>query len=83
MAKCWLTQQGKTVAWVSLDEGDNEPAHFFAYFPTALHRSGSHHKHSVPEGRKAFYDVALGDGDRENRVFVSAGCRLARFRLYY
>jgi len=32
----WLRQSGMPVAWVSLDEGDNDPARFLAYFVAAL-----------------------------------------------
>ena len=38
LVSCWLTQQHKPVAWVSLDESDNDPVRFFAYLFTALHQ---------------------------------------------
>jgi LuxR family maltose regulon positive regulatory protein len=32
----WATQSKSPVAWVSLDEGDNDPARFWAYFLAAM-----------------------------------------------
>jgi LuxR family maltose regulon positive regulatory protein len=34
----WIYESGRKVAWVSLDEGDNEPVRFFCYLMTALQR---------------------------------------------
>jgi LuxR family maltose regulon positive regulatory protein len=34
----WLRETNVTSAWVSLDEGDNDPLHFLQYFITALQR---------------------------------------------
>ena len=36
LSSCWLTQQTRPVAWVSLDSGDNDPVLFFSYFLAAL-----------------------------------------------
>jgi LuxR family transcriptional regulator, maltose regulon positive regulatory protein len=32
----WVASCGQPVAWLSLDEGDNDPAHFLIYFVSAL-----------------------------------------------
>lgn len=34
----WLRQTGQPFAWLTLDESDNDPAHFFAYLLAALQR---------------------------------------------
>lgn len=34
----WLLERGRPVAWVSLDQGENEPALFWAYIIAALQR---------------------------------------------
>jgi LuxR family transcriptional regulator, maltose regulon positive regulatory protein len=34
----WIHESGRKVAWVSLDEGDNEPVRFFCYLMNALQR---------------------------------------------
>lgn len=39
LATDWLAAQRKTVAWVSLDENDNDPLRFFRYIITALNRA--------------------------------------------
>jgi ATP/maltotriose-dependent transcriptional regulator MalT len=33
LVSCWLAQQNRPVAWVSLDENDNDPASFFPMPP--------------------------------------------------
>ncbi|MBP7960386.1 MAG: hypothetical protein KBG20_04950 [Caldilineaceae bacterium] len=38
LVSCWLTQQERPVAWLSLDENDNDPIRFFTYLVTALHQ---------------------------------------------
>lgn len=37
----WIPQSERSVTWVSLDEGDNDPARFWAYFIAALQRLNS------------------------------------------
>ena len=39
LASCWLTRQGRRVAWLALDEGDNDSQRFFTYLITALNRA--------------------------------------------
>ena len=39
LAATWLSQQGAPVAWLSLDENDNEPRRFFSYLFTAVNRT--------------------------------------------
>ena len=41
LASCWLAQQDQPVAWVSLDESDNDPVRFFSYLITALHQTNA------------------------------------------
>lgn len=36
----WARRCGRPIAWLSLDEGDNDPARFFAYLSTALKFAG-------------------------------------------
>ena len=36
----WLHQQDRPAAWLSLDEGDNDPLRFFSYLMAALDRLG-------------------------------------------
>lgn len=38
----WLTESMKDVAWISLDEGDNDPSRFWRYFMTACQQFGPH-----------------------------------------
>jgi len=38
LLSAWAAQCPHPVAWVSLDERDNDPAHFWAYFAAALQR---------------------------------------------
>lgn len=38
LASCLLARQDRRVAWLSLDEADNNPQRFFAYLITALNR---------------------------------------------
>jgi LuxR family maltose regulon positive regulatory protein len=35
----WVTESERPVAWLSLDEGDNDPAQFLTYLVTALQRA--------------------------------------------
>jgi LuxR family maltose regulon positive regulatory protein len=42
LASCWLAQQNRPVAWVSLDENDNDPVNFLSYAITALHQIAPH-----------------------------------------
>ncbi|HWI66714.1 MAG TPA: helix-turn-helix transcriptional regulator, partial [Symbiobacteriaceae bacterium] len=39
LAAEWAQRQGLRPAWVSLDEGDNDPVRFWTYVATALHRA--------------------------------------------
>ena len=41
LASCWLTQARRPVAWVSLDEGENDLRRFLLYVVTALHQVSS------------------------------------------
>jgi LuxR family maltose regulon positive regulatory protein len=38
----WIQQYGRSVAWLSLDEGDNDLARFLTYFVAALQTIESH-----------------------------------------
>jgi len=41
LATSWLTLQNKAVAWVSLDESDNDPLRFLWYVISALNQRAS------------------------------------------
>lgn len=38
LVSSWLRETDVSYAWLSLDEGDNDPVHFLQYFITALHQ---------------------------------------------
>lgn len=64
LAGCWLAQQAKPVAWVSLDENDNDPIRFFSYAITALHQT-------APDiGRKALEMLQSSDTPSYNTLLA-------------
>src|SRR6266540_4001935 len=42
MLSAWIPQSARCVAWVSLDEGDNDPTRFWSYFISAVQMLDSH-----------------------------------------
>lgn len=49
LVSAWLQASARPVAWLSLDEGDNEPTRFFTHLAGALHQVAPAVGESVPE----------------------------------
>ncbi len=52
LVSAWAASSGRPVAWLSLDEGDNDPARFLAYLAAALRTV------DVETGENAFADAS-------------------------
>jgi LuxR family maltose regulon positive regulatory protein len=53
LASAWAASCGRSVAWLSLDEGDNDPARFLAYLAAAMRTVG------VEVGEGEFADAGV------------------------
>jgi LuxR family maltose regulon positive regulatory protein len=64
----WLRQTSIPTAWLTLDEGDNDPVRFFSYVIAALQaldsqvgRSLVETLHTIPQSPEAFVDPLIND----------------------
>src|SRR5512138_1319918 len=60
LVAAWARQSPKSVGWISLDEGDNDPARFWSYFVAALHGLASTVGPDIPLSL-----LAVGSGNME------------------
>lgn len=75
----WLGKAGITSAWLSLDDGDNEPVRFFTYVVAALRTIDAKvgqllldRLHTIPESPEAFVDPLINDLAAANRPIILA-----------
>lgn len=75
----WLSQASIPAAWLSLDEGDNDPVRFFTYVVAALQtidakvdQSLLDRLHTIPESPEAFVDALINDLAAANRPIILA-----------
>lgn len=55
----WAAQTDRAVAWVSLDDDDNDPARFWSYLVTALHSVTAHAGQALLHALNSGSDAAL------------------------
>jgi LuxR family maltose regulon positive regulatory protein len=77
LAASWAEQSQRPVAWISLDQGDNEPTRFLAYLLAALHalqpeserQSSAPHQPHLPPLNEAVLTHVINEITRHSTAF--------------